>query len=298
FWVNFHGGFCENTYITWDDMEITWKWPGWYFRNNFDQSRVLIVNKYGFGHSETVQGAVDMVPENNSKRVKIYISPGIYREKVIVPSTKPYISFIGSPDDPSITKITWHDKASDKIVINHTVVGEIGTVDTGSVTIYSDYFVATGITFENTVIAVEGEEGAQAVALRLSGDKAMLYKVRIVGSQDTLLDDRGSHYFYQCYIEGFVDFIFGTAKSLYQDCHLRSTAKHTGSIAAHHRDSPDDTGFSFINCTIDGTGNIYLGRAWGGYSRVVFSYCNISNIIIPSGWTNWDKPLRYKLLTC
>lgn len=56
----------------------------------------------------------------------------------------------------------------------------------------------------------------QAVALRLAGDKAMLYKVKVLGTQDTLLDDTGSHYFYQCHIQGSIDFIFGRARSLYQ----------------------------------------------------------------------------------
>lgn len=56
----------------------------------------------------------------------------------------------------------------------------------------------------------------QAVALRLTGDRSVLYRVRILGSQDTLLDDAGSHYFYQCYIQGSVDFICGNARSLYK----------------------------------------------------------------------------------
>lgn len=65
-----------------------------------------------------------------------------------------------------------------------------------------------------------GGFGMQAVALRIAGDKAMFYRVRILGTQDTLLDDTGSHYFYQCHIQGSVDFIFGTARSLYQvKCH-------------------------------------------------------------------------------
>lgn len=56
----------------------------------------------------------------------------------------------------------------------------------------------------------------QAVALRIAGDKAMFYGVRILGTQDTLLDDVGSHFFYKCYIEGTVDFIFGHARSIYK----------------------------------------------------------------------------------
>lgn len=56
----------------------------------------------------------------------------------------------------------------------------------------------------------------QAVALRISGDKAVFYRVRILGAQDTLLDDTGSHYFYKCHVQGSVDFIFGSSRSLYQ----------------------------------------------------------------------------------
>ena len=71
---------------------------------------------------------------------------------------------------------------------------------------------------QNSVNAAVGSTGMQAVALRIAGDKAVFYGVRIVGTQDTLLDDTGSHYFYQSYIEGTVDFIFGRARSLYKVC--------------------------------------------------------------------------------
>ncbi|CAM8931252.1 unnamed protein product [Rhodiola kirilowii] len=61
-------------------------------------SSVIVVDQNGGGNSVSVQGAVDLVPDNNSERVKIFILPGIYREKVFVPKSKPYISFIGSED--------------------------------------------------------------------------------------------------------------------------------------------------------------------------------------------------------
>lgn len=61
-----------------------------------------------------------------------------------------------------------------------------------------------------------GAQGYQAVAMRVSGDRAVFYKVRFIGSQDTLFDLQGSHYFYKCFIQGATDFIFGNARSLYQ----------------------------------------------------------------------------------
>ncbi|GMP52189.1 hypothetical protein CsSME_00018103 [Camellia sinensis var. sinensis] len=311
----------DENVITWDDMRVDLTKEKMGLREERNRSRVIVVDWNGSGDSVTVQGAVDMVPLHNSERVKIYILPGIYREKVLVPDSKPYISFIGDENRTSETIITWQDKASDKDKDG----SEIGTFGSASVEVESDYFCATGITIsvknhqlfsiftsstdaivkflifvalcklQNTVVAIPGGYGMQAVALRLSGDKAMLYKVQILGAQDTLLDDNGSHYFYQCHIQGTVDFIFGSSKSLYQDCVLHSTATRFGAIAAHHRNSEDeDTGFSFVNCTINGTGNILLGRAWGDYSRAIYSYCDIDNIIIPSGWSDWDQPSRQK----
>jgi len=71
---NGHGGI--RNYISWEDLEVD---EQRLTLKRHDDVRVIIVNKYGWGHSETVQGAVDMVPVNNKHRVKIYIYPGIYR---------------------------------------------------------------------------------------------------------------------------------------------------------------------------------------------------------------------------
>lgn len=76
---------------------------------------------------------------------------------------------------------------------------------------------------------------------------------------------------------------------------LQSTATRAGAIAAHHRDSPyENTGFSFVNCVVNGTGSIFLGRAWGNYSTTVYSYCYFDSIIIPVGWSDWNRPYRQK----
>ncbi|KAK9099169.1 hypothetical protein Syun_026214 [Stephania yunnanensis] len=273
-------------YITWQDLDFGIEAT----RDTDGQgTRVIYVAKNGHGHSTTVQGAVDMVPENNNERVKIVIFAGTYNERVYIPSNKPYISFIGNPNYPTV--ITNSTKASD--VDPRDPRRELGTSRTATVEVEGDYFAATGITIQNTVVA-NGQLGAQAVALRLAGENAFLYNTRILGSQDTLLDDRGKHYFYKCYIEGLVDFICGEAQSLFQDCVLNSTAKSSGGIAAHHREKNDSTGFSFVNCTITGTGSIYLGRAWGPYSRTVYSHCHIDGIINPVGWSDWNQPERQK----
>ncbi|XP_051128596.1 pectinesterase QRT1-like [Andrographis paniculata] len=298
-----------NYYITWNDLKIQndsrMSISDAEKNQNSNQNqtqKIIVVDWTGAGDSATVQGAVDLVAENNTERVKIHILPGLYREKVVVPKSKPYISFIGDENRSPETVISWHDKASDSD--GHG--GALGTVMSASVTVLSDYFCAMGVTFENTVVEPgDGENGYQAVALRISGEKAMFYKARFLGSQDTLNDETGSHYFYQCFIQGSVDFIFGNARSLYQECSI-SVVKDGYAIAAHHRNSPSEaTGFSFVNCTITGTGYgygygdgaVFLGRAWGNYSTTVYSYSEFDLHVRPGGWDDWKVPSRHSLVT-
>jgi pectinesterase len=78
-----------------------------------------------------------------------------------------------------------------------------------------------------------------------------------------------------------------------QGCHVHAVAPQYGALTAQNRKSLlDDTGFSFLNCRVTGSGALYLGRAWGTFSRVVFAYTYMDNIIIPRGWYNWGDPTR------
>ncbi|XP_010919565.1 probable pectinesterase 68 [Elaeis guineensis] len=244
----------------------------------------LVVDANGSGDFLSVQEAVDFIPENNNKRVIIQINAGRYIEKVTVAATKPYITFQGAGRD--MTVIEWHDRASDKGPSGQ----QLRTYKTASVTVFANYFIARNISFKNSAPApLPGMEGWQAAAFRISGDKAYFSGCGFYGAQDTLCDDAGRHYFEDCYIEGSIDFIFGNGRSMYKDCHLNSIAQRFGSIAAQNRNSPcEKTGFAFVNCKVTGTGKLYVGRAMGQYSRIVFAYTYFDDVVIPGGWDDWD----------
>jgi hypothetical protein len=54
---------------------------------------------------------------------------------------------------------------------------------------------------------------------------------------------------------------------------VHAVSPQYGALTAQNRRSLlDDTGFSFLNCRVIGSGALYLGRAWGTFSRVVFAY--------------------------
>ncbi|MBA0689615.1 hypothetical protein Goari_007336 [Gossypium aridum] len=74
-----------------------------------------------------------------------------------------------------------------------------------------------------------------------------------------------------------------------QDCELHSIATRFGSIAAHDRNSLDEkTGFAFVNCKVTGTGPLYVGRAMGQYSRIVYAYTYFDDLVAHGGWDDWD----------
>ncbi|KAK1302499.1 putative pectinesterase 29 [Acorus calamus] len=122
-------------------------------------------------------------------------------------------------------------------------------------------------------------------------DKAAFYSCGFVGIQDKLFDGNGRHFYFNCYIDGAIDFIFGFAKTVFERCHLHSTAGDWGSgyLTAQGRGSESDTGgYMFKYCIVTGTGPTYLGRAWNSYSRVVF-YKSLFNVpITPAGWDAWN----------
>lgn len=69
----------SSNFITWDDMKVDELRARVRSGDDYNRTRVVVVDKNGGGDSVTVQGAIDMVDEYNTQRVKIFILPGIYR---------------------------------------------------------------------------------------------------------------------------------------------------------------------------------------------------------------------------
>lgn len=42
-----------------------------------------------------------------------------------------------------------------------------------------------------------------------------------------------------------------------------------------------------MSCNVSGVGNVYLGRAWRPYARVLFYKSNLGDNVIPEGWEAW-----------
>jgi pectin methylesterase-like acyl-CoA thioesterase len=190
--------------------------------------------------------------------------------------------------------------------------GQLGTGRSGTVTVTGDGFHAENLTIANNFERLHGRtnQGAQAVALRVSGDREVFRHVRLLGYQDTLYADSkichapgdgttchaARQYFGDCYIEGHVDFIFGDAKAVFDHCEIHGMAHSMVTLTAQSRLRPDeDSGYLFRDCTVTaeaGAEDILLGRPWRDYSTVVFVNTDFKAPLDPKGWLEWAGRLK------
>ena len=232
----------------------------------------IVVSADGSGDVRTVGEAISKVPANNRSRIAIRIKTGTYNEQVRIPVDKPYISFIG--DSAENTKITFNlsNKAAGSTSASYSVY--IGGHD----------FRAENISFENSFGV-----GSQAVAVLVEADRAVFRNCRFLGWQDTLYAKNGRQYYQNCYIEGSVDFIFGQAAAVFDNCTIN--CKADGYIAAPMRFSADEpSGFVFLDSTVTSENTkdgVYLGRPWRDYGRAVFINTKMNAAIRPEGWNHW-----------
>ena len=158
-------------------------------------------------------------------------------------------------------------------------------------------FVATDITFRNTAGAIKH----QAVAVRNGADLSTFYRCSFEGYQDTLYTHSLRQFYRECDIYGTVDFIFGNAAALFQNCNIYPRLPMPGQfnpITAQGRTDPNqNTGISIHNCTIraaddlassNSTTQTYLGRPWKEYSRTVYMQSFMDSLINTVGWREWD----------
>ncbi|RZB49039.1 putative pectinesterase/pectinesterase inhibitor 7 [Glycine soja] len=158
------------------------------------------------------------------------------------------------------------------------------------------------ITFRNTA----GPSKHQAVAVRNGADMSTFYSCSFEGYQDTLYTHSLRQFYRECDIYGTVDFIFGNAAVVLQNCNMYPRLPMSGqfnAITAQGRTDPNqNTGISIQNATIKaaqdlapvveydntGPGSNTANRVnWPGYHVIDATDAanfTVSNFLVGNDW--------------
>ena len=259
----------------------------------FDLKPNVVVAKDGTGDCKTIKDALKRVPKKSKKPFVIYVKEGIYKEYVTVEKDMTHVVMIG--DGGNKTRITGHKNFKDGLT----------TMLTATVSILGDHFMARNMGFENSA----GAAKHQAVALRVDADEVIFYRCQMDGYQDTLYTHAKRQFYRDCTVSGTIDFIFGDAAALFQNCKfvVRKPEKNQQCIvtAQGRKERHQPSGIIFQNCSIVADpeyypvrfeNKAYLARPWKEYSRTIFMDSFIDDLIQPQGFLPWDK--EFALNTC
>jgi pectinesterase len=267
----------------------------------------MTVSQDGTAEYKSIRQAIDSIPKNNSQNIKIFIKNGVYKEKLFIENFN--INLIGENAEKTI--ITFADYAKKKFFDGRVM----GTFNSYTFYIGGNDFKAENITFKNS--SGSGKIYGQAIACYVDSDNSYFKNCRFLGNQDTLFTGplppspiipgsfsgprenaprlSTTQYYDNCFIEGDVDFIFGSAKAIFNKCEIFSKnriEKINGYITAPSTPSNQEFGYVFINCKLTSDADpetVYLGRPWREYAKSVFINCWMGEHIISHGWDNWGK---------
>ena len=256
----------------------------------------------------------------------LHIGKGIYRERITV--SRPFVTFQGEGDSRGDVVLVYGNYANELMLEGD----KRGTFRTASVYIDAHDFTARHLTFQND--AGSGPSVGQALALYVDGDRNYFEDCAFLGHQDTLftapLPEKemipggfkgpgehkprvmGRHCYRSCYIEGDVDFIFGSAVAYFEDCELFSRMRvkasdgrslsapvtpgdrlTCGYVTAASTPEASAFGYVFEHCRLTSDcppDSVYLGRPWREYARTVFLNCYMGAHIRREGWYDWGRP--------
>ncbi|GMY07785.1 pectinesterase 2-like [Fagus crenata] len=246
----------------------------------------LVVAQDGSGNYKTITAALNAAAKRNgSGRFVIHVKSGVYKENLIIGSKLTNVMLIGDG-------LRWTIVTGSK-----SVGGGSTTFNSATVAVTAQGFIARGITFRNTA----GPQNHQAVALRSGADLSVFYRCGFEGYQDTLYVHSQRQFYKECYIYGTVDFIFGNAAVVFQNCMIYARKPIIGqqnTLTAQGRTDPNqNTGISIHDSRVMAAPDLvpmlssvktYLGRPWKEYSRTVFLQSYLDSLVDSAGWLEWN----------
>lgn len=271
---------------------------------------MYIIAKDGSGDFTSIQAAIDAVPGGGRAPTILLVRMDEYHERVIV--NKDNLHIVG--------------EARDRTVITHSACAkdrDENGQERGTFLSFTMLVTGHNVEIENLTIrndAGDGSLAGQAVAVYAAGDRGIWRNCRLIAHQDTLfcgpvmpkvlkdIAPRVSHaectdsvgdcpvthsrqYFEDCFIQGDVDFIFGSYRCWFEKCTLYMNARG-GYYTAANTPENQPCGMVFSRCVLTGEcaeGAGFLGRPWRRFARTVFLGCDMDEHVAPQGFRDWDE---------
>jgi len=233
--------------------------------------------------------------------ISLYLEPGTYYQKLRIKHH--YLKIYGSSISDSVIS---YDDYSYKMHLDGLLYN---TFRTETVMILGNHVELHNLTIINT----SGSHFTigQAVALSIYGTNVKLFNTKIIGNQDSLLigplpydltirykgflnneelhTNQTHTLIKSSYIEGDVDFIFGSGTAFFDKCRIVSKAK--GYMLAPSTYQEFKYGFIFNNCDFINLSNdfVYLARPWREFGAIILYDSRFSGNLNEDRYHDWDK---------
>lgn len=244
---------------------------------------------------------------------RVLLSEGVYRQKLEI--AVPHLEIAGAGADKTVIVCDDYAKKLDE------QGREYVTFRTYTVAVTAPHVSFKDLTVENDALAPE--EKGQEVALTVYADDFHAENCRFVSTQDTIFcgplppdliirydgflkdelrtGEPSRQVYRNCFIAGTVDFIFGCADALFENCEIKSLyeVRGHGYTAAPAHALEQEIGFVFSKCRFTRDprtpdGSVFLARPWRDYGKCSFIECVYDSHISTEGFDKWNDTNRDK----
>jgi pectinesterase len=245
--------------------------------------RRLVVSADGTGDFNTVQGAMDFVPDHSRQRITVEVRNGLY-EEIVYFRNKDNVTLLGESQDKTIVRYA-NNEVFNPHPANIRTNPEPGTFPSRRAAVAVDN--SNGIHIVNMTLHTTAP--GQSEGLLITGDRNILSHVTVIGGGDAL-QANGRIYIVDSTIQGTGDTILGRGTVFCERCTIKSTA-----VMMWPRNHKGVHGNVFKDSTFIGTQEpTTLARSPVNgdftypYAEVVLLNSTLINIA-PKGWDDADQ---------
>jgi pectin methylesterase-like acyl-CoA thioesterase len=243
----------------------------------------VTVSADGQGDFNTVQGAIDFVPDHSTKRVTIVVHKGLFQE-IVYFRNKDNVTFLGEDRANTIVRYA-NNEVFNPHPVNIRTNERAGTFPSRRAAFAADN--ANDIHIVN--MTLETTAPGQSEGLLITGRRNVLKNVRVIGFGDAL-QVNGPAYIVDSVIEGAGDTILGRGPAFFEHCTLKSR-----SVFMWIRNPAGNHGNVFKDCTFIGTAEPTTlarspknGASTYPYAEAVLLNATLTGIR-PEGWDAADE---------